>query len=519
LLQLNRLAAAWALQSLFAPVAHSSPQTGLVWTGKDNPFTLGVASGQPRPDGVVLWTRLAPAPQQLDWGMPDQAFTLKWQLAEDEGFSRIVRQGQTMAWYEHGHTAHVQLRGLPSATSYFYRFLSGDHLSPVGRTRTAPEVDAELTQLRVALASCQHYEQGWYSAYREIAERDLDFVLFVGDYTYEDDVPASQKIRNHVGPVPTNLPSYRMRYALYKQDPHLQAAHARHPWIVTLDDHDVQNDYAGVHSAYGMSTPAFLQMRAAAYKAYFEHLPLSPSQLPMGANMRIQDRFVWGNLADLFVVDTRQFRSAHACPVSPSKQTGRLLWNECAELDQPTRTMLGMPQEQWLHTELRQSQRTWKLIAQTTQMSPYTLPSVTGRAPYTDGWDGYPQARTRLMSAIHEGHVSNVVCLGGDVHRNVAAPLRLKPADMQSPVVASEFVATSITSRGLGSFGDWLIKKFNPDLLHMRSDERGYAFLEVTPQQMRCEFRTTPHPVQRDATLRTQATFVVEAGVPGPKRA
>lgn len=507
-----------ALRSLFTtPVAHAAIPAAPAWTGSAYPFTLGVASGQPRPDGMVLWTRLAPAPGQLDGGMSPEPYSLTWQLAEDEGFSRIVRQGRAVAWAEHAHSVHVELRKLPAARTYFYRFITGNHVSAVGQTRTAPDEDQQVAQLRIALASCQHYEQGWFSVYKEIAARDADFVLFVGDYIYETQAEPSRALRKHIGPTPNSLATYRLRYALYKQDADLQAAHARHPWIVTLDDHEVENDYTGDHAAFGASSQAFLQLRAAAYKAYFEHLPVSPYQLPIGASMRIQDRYLWGKLADLFVADTRQFRSPNACPRSPDMQDGRMLWRECADLNDPRRTVLGAAQEQWLGRELRQSDCTWKLLAQTTQMSPYALATPWGRAPYSGGWDGYPQARARLMQTIAQGQLKNVVCLGGDVHRNVAAPLRLNPSDPQSAVVASEFVTTSITSRGLNEAGNWLTKETNPDLLHMRSDERGYAWLEITPKQLRCDFRTTAHPVQRQATLRTQASFVVEAGTAGPK--
>lgn len=489
------------------------------WAAQLNPFTLGVASGQPRPDGVVLWTRLAPEPQQPDGGVPALPFGVRWELAVDAGFQRIVRRGEVVALPEHGHSVHVELSGLPSAQAYFYRFIAGGHDSPVGRTRTAPAAQADVASLRIALASCQHYEQGWYVAHREIASRDADFVLFVGDYIYEDDAQPEFRVRRHSSPGPFNLPSYRMRYGNYKRDPDLQAAHARHPWIVTLDDHDVQNDYAGDRSAFGVSAKAFLQMRAAAYKAYFEHLPMSPSQLPVGPDMRIHDRFSWGRLADLFVVDTRQFRSPHACSLPQTLQSGRMQWHSCAELNAPERSVLGLPQERWLHEGLAASRGTWKLIAQTTQMSPYALPAPWGPVPYTDGWDGYPRARERLMHAIARGHVGNVVCLGGDVHRSVAAPLRLEPRDRHSPVVATEFVTTSVTSHGLNGWQNWVTRTTNPDLLHLRSDERGYAWLEITPGQMRCDFRTTPHPALRDAALHTQASFVVDAGVPGPRRA
>ena len=515
--RLNRLAAAWALHSLFAPSAHAAQARP--WQGRNTPFLLGVASGQPRPGGVVLWTRLVASADPFRSSLPAAPVAVRWELAEDAGFTRIVQRGEVVALPDHGHSVHVALEGLPPDSRFHYRFISGRHASPVGRTRTAPAEGADVARLRIALASCQHYEQGWFTVHREIAQREADFVLFVGDYIYGVDASHHRQLRRHTSPTPSTLEGFRMRHLNYRLDPDLQAAHAAHPWIVTLDDHDVQNDYAGDRAAYGLSAADFLHLRAQAYKAYFEHLPLAPQQAPEGPFMRIHDRFAWGRLADLFVVDTRQFRSPHGCARPGERQNGKMTWWGCAETDAPQRTVLGAQQEQGLHQGLAASTRRWKLLAQTTQMSPYSLPLPWGRAVYSDGWDGYPQARARLLQAIAAQGVANVVCLGGDVHRNVAAPLRLRPQDRRSPVVASEFVTTSITSHGLNVFQNLTTRLMNPDLLHLRSDERGYTWLEITPQRLRCDFRTTAHPVRPGAQLHTQASFVVDEGVPGPRAA
>ena len=369
---------------------------------------------------------------------------------------------------------------------------------------------------RLALASCQHYEQGHYAVHREIAARDLDFVLFVGDYIYETSHP-DHMVRAHEGPTPTRLDTYRRRHATYKLDPHLRAAHAAHPWVLTWDDHEVENDYAGEHSWFDLDTASFLRRRAAAYKAYFEHMPVSPAMAPQGPAMRIHDRYTWGQLAELWTLDTRQYRSIPACSPHPRLSGGRLL-HRCAELVDDRRSLLGAEQERWLAAGLHRSTRAWKLLAQSTQISPWGVDTPVGRSVYSDSWDGYPRARERLLAGIAEAGVRDVVTLGGDVHRHVAAQLRLRPNDPRSPVVASEFVTTSVTSRGLPESVMGVIRYANPDLVHARSDERGYALVEFTPASARCEFRATAHPVAQDARLHTQAAYAVERGRAGVQR-
>ncbi|HWP19071.1 MAG TPA: alkaline phosphatase D family protein [Burkholderiaceae bacterium] len=514
---LSRTAAALALGSLFgsstAPLARK-PVERPRWSHE--PFTLGVASGMPRPGSVVLWTRLAPRPLDRDWGMTPEAHALHWEVAEDEGFARVVRRGQTLARPEHAHSVHVEVTGLQPGRVYHYRFRSGDVWSPAGRTRTAPPEDAEVDRLRFALASCQHYEQGHYVAHREIAGEDLDFVLFVGDYIYESSNPRL-KLRSHEGPVPTRLEMFRRRHALYKLDPDLQAAHAAHPWVLTWDDHEVENDYANDVSWLGGDPAAFLRRRAAAYKAYFEHLPVSPAMAPQGSAMRIHDRFVWGRLAELWTLDGRQYRSPQAC-LGPDRAGGGRVLTYCGELADDQRSVFGAEQEQWLMQGLRASTRRWKLLGQGSQMSSWGIDTPLGRSIYSDAWDGYPRARERLLRGIHEAGLRDVIALGGDVHRHVAAKLRLRPNDERSPVVASEFVTTSVTTRGLPEMAMALIRAANPDLVHARGDQRGYALVELRPATAHCTFRATDFPVLANARLATQAAYVVIAGEAGVER-
>jgi len=517
LARLSRLSAGLALGSLFAPPAGSSRSERLSeWPGAfGDPFTLGVASGQPRPDSVVLWTRLAPQPLLPLGGLPPVAVAVRWQLALDEQFGQVVQEGEHEAVPEHAFSVHVQVGGLPPAQRYFYRFIVGDAVSCTGRTRTAPAADAPVDRLRLALASCQHYEHGRFAAHREIAARDLDLVLFVGDYIYETH-STSVQVRLHEAPPPVDLDGYRARHATYKLDADLQAAHAAHPWLLVWDDHEVRNDYAGDQSTGDFAPGEFLRLRTAAYKAYFEHMPVAPDQRPVDGTMRMHDRFAWGQLAQLWTLDGRQYRSAQACG-APGEAHGRLLWH-CDELADPRRSLLGAAQEQWLSQGLVDSTHTWKLLAQGTQMSAWGLSLPFMRGVYSDGWDGYPSARTRLLQHVRDARIANVVSLGGDVHRHVAAALRLAPNDPDSPVLVSEFVTSSVSTRGLPESVMQAVRRSNPDLLHARSDERGYALIEATPGLMQCEFRATAFPVAEQAHLHTQARFAVEAGQPGPQR-
>jgi alkaline phosphatase D len=517
---LNRRAACLALTSLFALPTNlaGGARAAVSVNPRDDPFSLGVASGMPRPDSVVLWTRLAPRPYEPLGGLPEVPISVRWELAENESFSAPLRSGEVKALPEHAHSVHVDVRGLPADRRFFYRFIMGKGaaaaVSPIGRTRTAPAVDAAVGRLRLALASCQHYEHGSYVAHRDMAAQDLDFVLFVGDYIYESSNPR-YLLRPHEGPEPTTLAAYRARHATYKLDPDLRASHAAHPWILTWDDHEVVNDYAAnrVRGDDGQDPRLFLQRRAAAYKAYFEHMPVSPRMAPRGPNMRIHDRYAWGQLADLWTLDCRQYRSAQAC--ADGRAGGRLV-GTCNEMLDASRTVLGREQNQWLQQGLVQSKRSWKLLGQGSQMSEATLPSPLGRRIQSDGWDGYPVARQQLLRTLADAQLRGVLSLGGDVHRHVAANLRAVAGEGKSPVLASEFVCSSISSRSLPDAAMALLRNANPDMVHARSDERGYALVDITPDLASCDFRATPFPARSDATLYSQARFVAhvkEAGV------
>ncbi len=516
-------AAALAWQRVFAAPAAAPSAPYSAWKAPADTFSLGVASGEPRADSVVLWTRLAPRPMQADGGMPGQAVPVRWEVALDAQFQQLVKVGALLAQPTSAHCVHVEVSGLMPGRQYHYRFQSGGQQSPVGRTRTAPAPDARAPRLRAVLASCQHYEAGYFAAHREIATSDVDLVLFVGDYIYETELDVFQTVRPHPHTFPRSeseytLADYRAHHASYKLDPDLRAAHAAHPWLMVWDDHEVANDYAGDEDMDLPDREAFLQVRASAYQAYFEHLPLSPHRAPVGPNMPMHDRYEWGQLAELWTVDTRQYRDPHVCSGLHAPMHGKALWR-CEAAQAPERSMLGPSQEDWLAQGLAASTRAWKFIVQSTQVAPGEVRTPFGPVQYADGWDAYPAARERLMAAIAQPRVPDVVCLGGDVHRHVAARLRSDPRNPQSPVVASEIVTSSISSRGLGELLNNWLKSSNPDLLHVRSDERGYALLDVTPDKVTVEFRGTPHPVRPDSRLRTQATYVIERGTPGPRLA
>jgi alkaline phosphatase D len=339
----------------------------------------------------------------------------------------------------------------------------------------------------------------------------------VGDYIYESTNPR-YLVRLHEGGVPMQLDEYRARHAQYKTDADLRACHAAHPWVMTWDDHEVVNDYANDLDRNFSDPQVFLRRRAAAYQAYFEHMPvrLGPDAA-QPSQMRIHDRMAWGRLADLWTLDCRQYRDHHACP-DPNRGGGRVVVG-CEALADKGRSMFGMAQEQWLSEGLTQSQRRWKLLAQATQMSSSGVNTPLGRSAFTDGWDGYPKARERLLNTMAEARLQNVVVLGGDVHMNVAAQLRVQPNNEQSPIVASELVTTSITSRGLGENLLAQIRTSNPDILHARADERGYTLVDVKPEGIQAEMRTTAHPAKAGVTLSTQARFAIAHGVAGVNKA
>ena len=501
------------LQALAAAVvspALPARAQGGVRFGSD-PFALGVASGYPHPGGMVLWTRLAGA-------LDPVAIPVRWEVAADEAMRTIVASGTVTADPAWAHSVHVEPKGLEPERWYWYRFMAGDAVSPAGRTRTAPRADAPVERLRFAFASCQQYEQGYYAAHRHIAADAPDLVAFLGDYIYESSW-GKDHVRAHEAGEPYTLGQYRARYALYKSDPDLQAAHAACPWIVTWDDHEVDNDYADDRPEDGMPKEQFLARRAAAYQAYYEHMPLPERMRPKGPDMRLYTQLGWGQLGRFFILDDRQYRSWQACPRRGRTGGSNTLDIEhCRSLSNPNRTMLGRTQERWLEDALQGSTSRWNLLAQQTPMAQLDQKPGPGRRAWTDGWDGYPAARRRLLEHLVKARVGNPVVLGGDVHSFNIADLKLDFDDEGSPVVASELVGTSITSQSWPQDRRDRYVADNPHIRLMDGRYRGYTRVQVTPARMTVELRTLDTVQTREAACTTLATFVVEDGRPGPQR-
>ncbi|MBC7843485.1 MAG: alkaline phosphatase D family protein [Gemmatimonadaceae bacterium] len=408
----------------------------------DNPFMLGVASGDPLPTGGVLWTRIAPRPMEADWGMDGVRARVAWEVADDDGFSRIVRKGMYSAAPELGYSVHIEVDGLLPDRWYFYRFRVGDAVSQVGRLRTAP-ADGTRTPLRFAFASCQHYETGLFTAYEHMAAEELDLIAHLGDYIYEY-AGINGRVRKHDGFECRSLQEYRRRYAQYKLDPLLQAAHARAPWIVTWDDHEVDNNYAAdVGENIYESAEQMRARRAAAYQAWWEHQPVRVPRAASWADLSIRRSMNWGALARFWVMDTRQYRSDQPCGDGTQKIP-------CGDWGSVQQTMLGAEQERWLVNGLAESRSTWQVLAQQIMFAPATTKPAPGDSAYMDVWGGYPKARDRLLAAIGDRAPGRTVVISGDVHSNYVQDVRRGFDRPDRPLIATEFVGTSISSDGDG---------------------------------------------------------------------
>ncbi len=481
-----------------------------------DPFSLGVASGDPAPDSVVLWTRLAPEPLAGDGGMGPHPVAVRWELAEDERFARIVRHGEAIAHPDWGHSIHVEPAGLAPARPYWYRFIVAGEASPTGRTHTAPARGAAVERARFCFASCQHYEVGYYAAYRHMVAEEPDLILFVGDYIYEG--PPQPRVRTHLNPEARDVPGYRVRYATYKSDPLLQAAHQAAPWAVTWDDHEVANDYADDLDELNSDPTAFLRRRAAAYQVYWEHMPLRGSARPHDGANRLYRTLDWGALAQLQIIDDRQFRAHRACQppeLLPAHKQYQVLVPECAELHDPARTMLGDTQERWLMDRLGRSTARWNLLTQQTLMS--SLARVdpahrTGAPVYSsDTWSGYTAARDRIVRRWAEAGTPNPIALGGDIHAFAAADMR--HPDDPSRIVGAEFVGGSITS--LFNDPDLKFEARRSGIAFAENDVRGYGRVDLTRDACTVTFRGLADATRIDSAISDLARFTLPAGRPG----
>jgi alkaline phosphatase D len=479
----------------------------------DDPFTLGVASGDPTSSGVVLWTRLAPKPFEPGGGMPAEAVDVGWEIASDDAMKNIVAKGVAVATPQLGHSVHVEVEGLKPDRWYWYRFRAGDAESRIARARTFPEASSKPDMLRFAFASCQNYEQGLFTAYEHMAKDELDLVIHLGDYIYEYG-GRERLVRKHLGGEIKSLDDYRIRHAQYRSDPFLQTTHARCPWIVTWDDHEVDNNYANATSEEtGIDSADFLIRRANGYQAYYEMMPLRVGAIPKGPDMQLYRKASYGRLAELFVLDTRQYRT------DQPNGDRRAELNENA-LD-PKNTILGPEQKGWLKAALLQSPGTWNVLAQQVMMGMVDLVPGEDDGYSMDQWPGYAHERIELVQFLADRKVPNPVVITGDIHSNWVNDLRVDDRQAETPVVATEYVGTSIASGGNGSVGTNRFDAMRPENpgLKFYNAQRGYVRCTVTPKAWRSDYVVVEDVTKPGAPAVNRASFVTEAGKPGAQTA
>ena len=474
-----------------------------------DPFPHGIASGDPGPDSVVLWTRLAPEAVEASGG-PATDVSLAYEIASSESFSKVVATGSIVAPAVLGHSAHAEVGGLEPDREYFYRWIAGGEASLIGRTRTAPLPDADIDRFRFAFASCQQYEHGFYTAYRHMAEENLDLIVHLGDYIYETSW-GSDLVRHHEGPEIVTLDDYRARYTTYRSDPDLQAAHASAPWVVTWDDHEVDNNYAAGIPEDDQPLGSFALRRASAYQAFYEFMPLRRSAMPLGPNMGLYRALRFGKLLDMSVLDTRQYRDDQPC----GDRRG-----ECAERHAPGRTLLGDEQRNWLLERMASADATWNVLAQQIVMAEVNSGSDGEDSFSMDAWDGYPHERRELLETMKRTGTPGPVVLTGDTHSNWASELKTDFASISSAPIGTEFAGTSISSGGNGrettSWGAAALSN-NPHI-KFHNGQRGYVTATLTPESWTSDYRVVPVITEPDGEVETKARFVVRTGSAGIER-
>ena len=497
------------------------PRTG--WARQSwltDPFSLGVASGSPTSRSLVLWTRLDVEALESS-GLSTKSVNVTWQLAHDEQFSHLVTSGVVQATPALAHSVHAEVSGLEADRHYFYRFIVGAAISSTGRTRTFPLPGADVKRLRLAYASCQQWGNGYYSAYRHMLAENVDFVLFLGDYIYEYPASRPVEVRPTLGGWITTLEGYRSRYALHRSDPDLQAAHAAYPWLLTWDDHEVQNDYAGIHEGNaGAPVANFMARRRAAYQAFYEHMPVTRAsfeQLLSGNSeqARVYNSVPFGRLATLYTLDDRQYRDLQACTPKQRPGSARINPAQCALWDEPQRTLLGATQERWLAQQFATADTQWNLLGQQTLFGKRNFGTNEEQSLRNDGWDGYPAARKRLTDAMVQTRLKNPVILGGDIHENWVGHVLTDYNNPGSQAVGVEFCGTSITSLSSTTPARLAQQlKNNPHFVFANAASRGYGVVEVTPKQITTTLTAVTDARDPLSTAFTLAQFAVEAGRP-----
>lgn len=498
-------------------------------------FAHGVASGDPLPHAVVLWTRVTPAQNAVPGSGRGGPVSVRWEVARDAGFGHIVQTGVVRTDARRDHTVKLDATGLEPATNYFYRFSHGADLSPVGRTRTAPAHDSDPEHLRFGVVSCANWQAGYFSAYRHLAERDdLDAVIHLGDYLYEYETGKysfgylNEDIRRHEPAHEiVSLRDYRERHAQYKTDVDLQALHAAVPFIVTWDDHEVA-DGNWSHGAFEHQKSregSFRRRAHAAHQAYDEWMPVRISGTAVaGDGERIYRRLQFGRLADLSMLDLRSYRSKRVDEGDPA-------------IDVPSRTITGAKQLDWLTGNLSSTATRWKLVGNPVMIAPVVLPprpaaeefalsqtvSFTPKkasAPNTDEWDGYTADRRRLLDHLVTEGIDDVVFLTGDVHTAWANDVPGGPGAMP---VATEFVCSSITSNNVDDFMgarprttslalEAAVQSGNPHVRFVNLDDHGYSVLHVTAGEVRMDFHAISDRRDKEAGSRLLTSWSVRSG-------
>ncbi|MBB5851737.1 alkaline phosphatase D family protein [Amycolatopsis umgeniensis] len=478
------LGLAWPLSSRMTVAQAEEAAAALGATWDEAPFTLGVASGDPVPYGVALWTRLAPKPMEFEQPLEDTV-EVGWEVAADRGFRRRVARGTAAATAALGHSVHVPVSGLEPGSQYYYRFHALGKVSRVGRTRTAPV--GPVRRVRFASANCQAFHDGFYAAHAGIAREELDFVVHLGDYVYEHGQVGGNPLRDHEGPEVLTLPSYRRRHALYKSDPSLRDAHAAHPWFITWDDHEVVNDYSG-------TTPALQARRSAAYQAWYEHMPVRPDH---PSTPRIHRQRRWGDLLDLSILDLRQYRSAQNLPDG---------------------TILGADQKAWLKDQVTGAGEAWHCWVNSIMLSQLAKPGGGGYM-FTDQWDGFLAERKEVLTHVAQSGLEDLVVITGDWHSAFVDDIRPDFADPASPVIGTEFTAHSVSS---GAYSpEWnatngpKMGAANPHLKYFEGDRYGYDVYEVTPRRWSTHMRVIGDRRDPRSPVSTLTTFHVDRGRPG----
>lgn len=472
------------------------------------PFRAGVASGDPLPDSVVLWTRLITDPLDYTGGLPTTGrYRLEWQVATDERFTKIARSGTVTAFAENGYAVHVEAGGLQPSRRYWYRFRIGDHVSEPASTLTAPAPN-ESRALRFGFASCQNYRAGYFNAMRDAAGADLDAMLFLGDFIYEYGIvqinggrPVSG-IPSEAQVTATDLADYRFRYGLYRSEDDLLAVSQNTPFITTWDDHELANDYE--------SGPLDLDRRAAAYRAFWENMPLRRPQQPRGSDARMYRRLRYGTMAQLDVLDTRQYRDPMVGATVPDEGGRR----------DPDLAMLGAEQEQWLLDGLGARRVRWNLLPQQLLLARLNTASGPDQPTQFSGgtWDGYQATQQRVFSHVGEaldaGRVRNFVALGGDVHRCYASTVPRDTLDPEGPTIGVEVTSPSVSSAldfdPAANERAQIRRTMNP-LLAWADLHCGYGICDLDTDRMIIEVRGSDKVSVRDE-VRTLARFTVADG-------